>query len=183
MIISFIGPSGSGKGTQANLFSKKGFSVISGGNILREEYDKKTEFGIKMHGDYWGKGLWVPDEIISSLVLSAVDFNQENILFDAFPRTYGQVLILDKFLKDNDKDLFKIFEFSLPKNKALKRLKKRKDNREDDKSLDIISNRFDSYDKNIDSIRSFYFDKLVLIDASNSIETIFNLINGYLYET
>ena len=46
MIISVIGPSGSGKGTLAKLLSEKlGIPTLSAGALIRNEIKNETEYG------------------------------------------------------------------------------------------------------------------------------------------
>ena len=177
MIISLIGVSGSGKGTQAEML-KDNFLSISGGRILRDMYLQSSQEGIDLYNNYWGKGEWVPDNIISKLVLSKVNFQIENILFDAFPRTLAQAITLDNFLKDNGRDLSYVFEFNIKKEIVLERIKNREKTelRSDDKSFSTIQKRILSYYDNISMIRDYYKERLVLIDASNSKEVIFRNI-------
>ena len=80
MIISFIGPSGCGKGTQSKiLVEKDNFVSISGGAILREEYRKNTDIGVELFNKYWKKGLWVPDDIIFKFIIKKFN-DTENII-------------------------------------------------------------------------------------------------------
>jgi adenylate kinase len=177
MIISFIGPSGSGKGTQAFMLSDD-FVSISGGKILRNMYNDKSKEGIDLYNKYWSKGLWVPDDIISRLVLTEINFKSPNILFDAFPRTLSQAIILDNFLKSNGKELSFIFEFLIKTDNILERIKTRgkTESRVDDLSLKSVEKRLDSYITNIKDIREYYNEKLIQIDANNTKEVILRTI-------
>lgn len=177
MIISLIGVSGSGKGTQGEMLKDR-FVSISGGKILRDMYSQSSKEGIDLHNKYWGKGLWVPDNIISKLVLSKINLKIENILFDAFPRTLSQAIILDNFLKDNGRKLSYVFEFSVKKEIILDRIKSRSKTelRSDDASLDTIEKRIDSYYNNLPMIRDYYKERLILIDANNNKDVVFRNI-------
>jgi len=65
MKIVLIGPPGSGKGTQAELMSKKmNFFLISPGNIFRWHIKNKTELGEKIK-KVIEKGELVSDEIVN----------------------------------------------------------------------------------------------------------------------
>ena len=177
MIISLIGVSGSGKGTQSKMLKSR-FLSISGGKILRDMYSQSYSDGIDLYNKYWGKGLWVPDNIISKLILSKVNLAVECILFDAFPRTLYQAITLDNFLKDNGRKLSYVFELSVKKEIILDRIKNRgkTELRLDDKSSNAIEKRLDSYYKNVSMIRDYYKERLIIIDANNSKDTVFKSI-------
>ena len=44
--IILLGPPGSGKGTQAAIFNKEGYKIISTGDLLRNQVRSKTELGL-----------------------------------------------------------------------------------------------------------------------------------------
>ncbi len=178
-ILSFIGPSGTGKGTQASLFKNLGFDIISGGEILRSLYELKTKEGIELFEKYWSKGIWVPDDIILKLIFDSINFKQKrDLILDACPRTLNQAILLDKFLFLNNQKLEYVFEFKLSKEIILERIKNRKikEKRKDDISLSVIEKRLLEYSKNIPEIESYYKERLVYIDASIDKSIIFDII-------
>ncbi len=95
-----FGPPGSGKGTLADLFSKKeGILHISTGDIFREHLKSNDEIGrqIKSLSD----GGLVPDELTNEIVrerLSRDDVKSGFILY-GFPRTVNQALFLESISK------------------------------------------------------------------------------------
>jgi len=100
MRLILLGPSGAGKGTQAEGI-KKEFNIphISTGDIFRENIKNNTELGKKAQ-EYMNKGLLVPDELVVDLVkdrLSKEDC-KKGFLLDGFPRTIEQAKALDKVL-------------------------------------------------------------------------------------
>ncbi|KPJ48641.1 adenylate kinase [candidate division TA06 bacterium DG_26] len=95
MRISFLGPPGSGKGTQAERLSKEfGIPHIATGDILRDTIRKDTSLGKKVKA-YLGMGRLVPDDIITELILEKID-KAEDFLIDGFPRTLAQAERLEK---------------------------------------------------------------------------------------
>jgi len=96
--IVFLGPQGSGKGTQAaKLFLVFDIPVISPGNIYREELRKNTVLADKVAA-YYNQGKLVPDDITNSLIekrLSKKDCAGGFIL-DGYPRTIDQARALEK---------------------------------------------------------------------------------------
>ena len=89
----FIGPPGSGKGTQADILSEKiNLPVISPGELLRHEEEAKTELGLAVE-KIMKKGDLVSDDIIESLIdkrWSNGD-TENGIIFDGYPRNEKQL--------------------------------------------------------------------------------------------
>lgn len=100
----FLGPPGSGKGTQAVRVAKALNAVhISTGDLLREAVKNLTELGKKVE-DIMKKGQLVPDEVVISLIgqkISALEGGRGFIL-DGFPRNVTQAASL-KFIFDHQK--------------------------------------------------------------------------------
>jgi adenylate kinase len=98
MKIIFLGAPGAGKGTQAELVSKRaGIPTISTGVILREAIKDKTPLGISAQS-FIENGQLVPDDVVIGLLserLSQSDCANGYIL-DGFPRTIAQAEALDK---------------------------------------------------------------------------------------
>lgn len=102
--IVMLGAPGAGKGTQANLISKKiGLPHVSSGNIFRENLKNNTELG-KMAAEYMNRGDLVPDDVTIAMIrerLSREDASKGAIL-DGFPRTPTQADALGDILADFD---------------------------------------------------------------------------------
>jgi adenylate kinase len=94
MKLSLLGPPGSGKGVYAERLSKDfRVPVISVGNLLREEVEKKSELGVKIK-KYLDKGELAPDDIVLKMVKKNLE---ENVILDGFPRSITQVNVdIDK---------------------------------------------------------------------------------------
>ena len=92
MNLILLGPPGAGKGTQAEILSKRlGIDTISTGVMLRSAIREKTELG-KLAEGYINEGKLVPDEVVVGIVkerLSQEDCSKGFIL-DGFPRTTAQ---------------------------------------------------------------------------------------------
>ncbi|MDW8237756.1 MAG: nucleoside monophosphate kinase, partial [Aquificaceae bacterium] len=72
MIVVFLGPPGSGKGTQAKLLAKEcGYLHISTGDILRKALENQTPIGQKAK-KFVLNGELVPDEIMLDLIEEAL---------------------------------------------------------------------------------------------------------------
>jgi adenylate kinase len=96
--VVMLGAPGAGKGTQAQMLSKKmELPHISSGDIFRENLKNKTELG-ESANSYMVKGELVPDDITIAMIkerLSRPDC-QKGAVLDGFPRTPAQAKALDK---------------------------------------------------------------------------------------
>ena len=81
-VLIFLGPPGSGKGTQAEILTKKlNYFHISIGDLLRENITKNTDLG-KLASTYVDSGELVPDDLIIELVNSSLnDLQYQNSKF------------------------------------------------------------------------------------------------------
>ena len=93
----FIGPPGSGKGTQADRVAERlSIPHVSTGDILRAAVKAETPLG-RAVAETMAAGALVSDEIITALVrerLQAVD-TAHGFILDGFPRTEAQARALD----------------------------------------------------------------------------------------
>ncbi len=100
MKIIFIGPPGSGKGTQAKrLAGRFGIPHISTGDMLREAVADGTELGLKAAPIMASGGL-VSDDLMIGIIndrLSRPDA-QAGFILDGFPRTIVQAEKLDSIV-------------------------------------------------------------------------------------
>ncbi|NLM84221.1 MAG: nucleoside monophosphate kinase, partial [Clostridiales bacterium] len=98
MKLIFLGAPGAGKGTQAEIVSKKlGIPTISTGNILRAAVKNETPIGLKAKA-YMDAGQLVPDDVIIGIVkerLVEPDCAGGYIL-DGVPRTLVQAKALEE---------------------------------------------------------------------------------------
>ena len=102
MNIILFGPPGAGKGTQAQLNSKKiNYFQISTGDLLRNEIKKNTDIGKEIE-NIISKGKFVSDEIVNKLLKQTI-LNlkkRDRIIFDGYPRSVNQANNLDLILKN-----------------------------------------------------------------------------------
>ena len=98
MKLILLGAPGAGKGTQAEILSKKlGIPTISTGNILRTAVAKGTPVGLRAK-EYMDAGKLVPDDVIIGVIderLTSADCKNGYIL-DGVPRTIAQAEALEK---------------------------------------------------------------------------------------
>ena len=100
MKIIFIGPPGSGKGTQAKrLAGRFGIPHISTGDMLREAVADGTELGLKA-APIMASGALVSDDLMIGIIndrLAKPDA-QAGFILDGFPRTIVQAEKLDSIV-------------------------------------------------------------------------------------
>jgi adenylate kinase len=116
MKIIFIGPQGSGKGTQAKILSKDlNILHISTGDLLRgAEGDLKQELN-----DYMNQGKLVPDELIVKILKKRINQPdaQNGFILDGFPRNISQNQLLEGIT-----EIDKVLEITLSDEEAIKRI-------------------------------------------------------------
>lgn len=98
MNIIFLGAPGAGKGTQAEIVSKKlNIPTISTGNIIRAAIKGGTEMG-KAAKSYIDNGALVPDEVVIGIIKDRLAEGdcKNGFILDGFPRTIPQAEALDK---------------------------------------------------------------------------------------
>ena len=99
MNIVLLGLPGAGKGTQAKKLSKKyNITHISTGDIFRNAMKKETSLGKKAKS-YMDAGELVPDKITIGLMENRIkNSDDEDFIFDGFPRTLKQAEALTDIL-------------------------------------------------------------------------------------
>ena len=98
MNIIFFGAPVAGKGTQAEIVSKKlDIPTISTGNIIREAIKNGTEMGLSAKS-YIDAGKLVPDEVVIGIIKDRLDKDdcKKGFILDGFPRTIPQAKALDE---------------------------------------------------------------------------------------
>lgn len=124
--ILFLGPSGSGKGTQAEMLAGKyNLKRLQSGAILRKWARKKTDFSKKVQ-KAMDKG-FVPSEWIFQMTeeeLGKVGKNQ-GLMLENFSRMLPEIKNLYKVLSELDRKLDYIFLINISDEEAIRRMLKR----------------------------------------------------------
>jgi adenylate kinase len=94
-----MGAPGSGKGSQSNMLKELGYVHISTGDLLRAEIASGSELGKEISAII-DKGNLINDQLALSLIKSKVNDNQ-SFIFDGFPRTVVQAVMLDEQVLTN----------------------------------------------------------------------------------
>ncbi len=122
MRLVFLGPPGSGKGTQAKILAGKlGILHISTGDVLREAVRNGTDLG-RQAKSYMDAGALVPDDIILGMIKEILQKNNSGFILDGFPRTAPQAEALDKMLAELKLKLKAAVNLSVSDSEVLKRL-------------------------------------------------------------
>ena len=185
MKIVLLGPPGAGKGTQAEVLTKKLLVPhISPGDMFRAAIKNGTAMGIEAKG-YMDRGQLVPDEVTVGIIKDRIAQSDcsGGFLLDGFPRTIAQAEALDKLLEDKG-GLDAVLNISVPLEKLVERLTGRRMCRKcgaiyhmlynapakegvcdacggelyqrDDDKLETVTNRLDVYEAQTAPLIGFY---------------------------
>ncbi|MCO5250877.1 MAG: adenylate kinase [Candidatus Kapabacteria bacterium] len=133
--VVLFGYPGSGRSAQGRALAEKfGLEYLSAGEMLENEVEKQTDYGIQIKSLYdLGTlnpdqiGQLVPDEIVVQLIEEKISKSQEmkGFIFKGFPRTLVQSYILDGLLKKYTSSITKVIEIEVPTLELIRRLNKR----------------------------------------------------------
>ena len=101
-VFIFLGPPGSGKGTQTSrLADKLSIPHIDTGSLLRKNIADGTELGVIAKG-YIDKGQLVPLKVVSDVIKDRLskDDCQNGYILDGFPRSVEQAEALKEIMTD-----------------------------------------------------------------------------------
>ncbi|MEL7037686.1 MAG: adenylate kinase [Cyanobacteria bacterium J06592_8] len=185
--IIFLGPPGSGKGTQAARLSEL-LSVphISTGDILRTHVAQQTDLGQKAKA-FMDRGDLVPNQLILDMVqdrLHQPDTEQGWIL-DGFPRNVAQATFLEEVVlqqKDDnssetteDDSSINIVNLEVPDEVLIQRLVERgaRDRRSDDNE-ETIRHRLQVYREETAPLIEYYRDRnqLSVVNGNLSMDEV-----------
>lgn len=195
MIVLFMGPQGSGKGTVAEAMEADGWVHVSAGDVLREEVDSGSELGKELKA-IMDKGGLIADGHVLQLLKPrlSVPEGKKGILLDGFPRNKEQA---DRLNKEFDVDCVMILDIS--DELAVKRISGRtqcrtcgeiygtskppqqegvcdKDGGElymrDDDKPDAVKKRLEIYHTQTAPLVELYADKVLKIDGTPSIDQV-----------
>jgi adenylate kinase len=124
MNIILLGPPGAGKGTQAaRLVDEYAMVQLSTGDMLRAAVKAGTPTGLQAKAIMDSGGL-VSDEIVYSLILEALSeiTSSTGVIFDGYPRTYGQAVSLNGLLADHDRKLDHVIELVVDEDALVERI-------------------------------------------------------------
>jgi len=190
----FLGPPGSGKGTQAKrVCSELDILHLSTGDVLRENVKNGTELGMTAK-TYMEAGDLVPDEVIVGMIEDKLKNGEldNGFVLDGFPRTVPQAEALKEMFANNNKSIDRAILLDVSDEEVVKRLSGRfycptcnagynypakmpkvegvcdsdgsKLLRRPDDEEDVVRNRLDVYKKQTEPIVAFYRNESVLTE-------------------
>ena len=177
MRVVFLGPPGSGKGTQAKLLAERlNVPAISTGEMLRAAVLEGTPLGGKVKA-VMEAGELVSDDLMIALIrerIAAPDA-AEGFVLDGFPRTVDQALALESILKGNEKTVSAVVNLTVPEAVLIDRLAGRSglEHRTDDRR-DTVLERLKVYHQKTEPLIDFYRrrDLLTEVDGIGTVPEI-----------
>jgi len=197
MRLTFFGPPGSGKGTQAHRVSERfGLAHVSTGLMFRDEINAGTDLGRRVRGIVEA-GHLVDDETVNVELFRRL-LGTKRFLLDGYPRTVHQAESLDRFLESVDLRLTGALFIRVPEDEVVRRLSgrlvcprcgftgtdamfHRQDpclrcgtglvERDDDRS-EVISSRLMHYREVTKPLEGFYRGRIAVIDGVGSVDEV-----------
>ncbi len=127
MIAVFLGPPGSGKGTQAaRLAARAGVPAISTGDMLRQAAAAGTPLGLRAKA-IMDAGELLPDGVIVDLIRDRIAQPDatKGFLLDGFPRTSGQAEAFEKMLADSGMKVDAVINLMVDEGRLVERMANR----------------------------------------------------------
>lgn len=128
MRIIFLGPPGSGKGTQAKLLRNDlQIPQLSTGDLLRAAVKARSELG-QQAKSFMDGGHLVPDDLVISLIVQRMEQPdcERGFILDGFPRTEPQAEALAEALKARGKPIDVVINFEIDQALLVERLEGRR---------------------------------------------------------
>jgi adenylate kinase len=127
MNVILLGPPGAGKGTQARLIQERyGLSLISTGDVLRDEIKRKTSLGLEIE-EIMASGGFPSDDIILKIFEDRLkESHQKGVILDGLPRTINQAQKIDETFNRLGLKIDAVIQLLVDENELIERLSMRK---------------------------------------------------------
>lgn len=128
MILIFLGPPGSGKGTQAKrLTAERSWPQLSTGDMLRANIAQGTSLGVEAKR-FMDQGQLVPDPVVIGMIEERIRQPDcvKGFILDGFPRTLTQAEALDRMLEKKSLSVTRVVEFQIQDSELVGRLSGRR---------------------------------------------------------
>lgn len=169
----FLGPPGSGKGTQAEVIAAKlGVAHVSTGAMLRDAVDAESRLGRKVES-IMASGALVDDATMGEVVRDRLTEanSQAGFILDGYPRTLPQAEALESILAASDVDLDAVVLLDVPEEELIRRALAR--NRGDD-TEEVIRERQRLYREKTEPLAGYYRERglLRVVDGDAPIDEV-----------
>jgi adenylate kinase len=142
-VIVFLGPPGSGKGTQAaRLSTALHIPAVSTGDMLRRECNSGSPLGNAVKS-ILASGQLVSDDLMNQVVDSRLrQYDcQRGCILDGYPRTLSQAQYLDRLLKTLERQRPVVFDFEISSEEIVRRLSCRRVCVECGRTISVVAGR------------------------------------------
>ncbi|GEO82194.1 adenylate kinase [Pararhodospirillum oryzae] len=187
--IIFMGPPGSGKGTQAKLLEDRyGLKQLSTGDMLRAAVTAGTELGLKAKA-IMDQGALVPDEIMVGMIAERIEAPDcaKGFILDGFPRTVPQAEALGAMLAAKGMKIDAVIELRVEDRILFDRINKRvaeagAGNVRADDNAETLRKRLTVYHEQTAPILPYYGARglLTVVDGTLPIEAVMRELEGIL---
>jgi adenylate kinase len=154
--VVFLGPPGSGKGTQATALARElGIPAISTGDMLREAVANGSELGRRVRR-IMESGELVGDDLMAEVVTErlAQPDTDSGFLLDGYPRTASQAETLRGILEAEDSTLDHVVFIAVPEEELVRRAILRQ--RGADDKEDVVRERLRVYREKTEPLVDYY---------------------------
>jgi adenylate kinase len=172
--VVFLGPPGSGKGTQAAALARElGIPAISTGDMLREAVANGSELGRRVRR-IMEAGELVGDDLMAEVVnerLEQAD-TERGFLLDGYPRTAAQAETLHGILDAGEDTLDHVVFIAVPEEELVRRAILRQ--RGADDKEDVVRERLRVYRQKTEPLVDYYRGKGLLreIDGNRPVDEV-----------
>jgi adenylate kinase len=177
MRVIFLGPPGSGKGTQSKLLCQRnGMVYIGTGDMLREAIVKGSPLGERVR-PYVESGRLVPDELVNELIAERLKQpdRPQRFVIDGYPRTAAQAAALDRLLERLGLAVTAVLVIRVPDEEIIRRLSGRQ---RDDDGAEMVRARLGIFNRETAAIAAHYQSRGILheVNGTGEIEAVYNTI-------